>query len=114
MARNGRPPSLKSLEMNRLRSNWQKAREGEQEAKDALLKALGAHKSVDAFVRFWIAMKALPDPKKPKPMQNVVGLDEEPNVRSPSTPWERARSTLTTERARVVGGGLPSLGKRAK
>ncbi len=114
MVRNGRPPSLKSLEMNRLRSNWQKAREGDQEAKDALLKALAAHKSVDAFVRFWIAMKELPDPKKPKPMQNIVGIDEGPVPNTPETPWERARSTLTTERARVVGGGLPSLGKRAK
>jgi len=64
MRKHRRPPNLKDVEMSRLRDAWQKAREGDQDAKDLLLKALFAHKSVDAFVRYWTELKAVIPPEK--------------------------------------------------
>lgn len=114
MRKNPRRKSLKDVEMQRLRRAWQKAREGEQESKVMLLKLLAAHKSVDAFVRYWSELKATPSPKKSEDELLDDLVLESLRQKSPRNSWSRGAEAFISGTSRPVSGGLPSLGKRSK
>lgn len=100
--------------MLRLRRAWQKAREGDQESKDMLLKALAVHKSVDDFVRYWTELKATPSPKKSEDELLDDLVEKSLRRKSPPTAWSRGAEAFISGAGRPVSGGLPSLGKRSK
>src|SRR5690606_29313601 len=89
MRKHQTPKSFKDVEMQRLRQAWQKAREGDQESKGTLLKALAVHKSVDAFVRYWTELKAMPSPKKSEDELLDDLVLESLRQKSPPTAWSR-------------------------
>ena len=112
MSRNRRPVSFRDVELNRLRTIWQKATLGDLQSKDHLLSILVKHKSVDAFVRYWVELKTKPIPPK-NDDTDVSLLPETPDPKV-STPWQRTMEHSTKTHVQIVSGGLPSLGKRSK
>lgn len=114
MEERSRPKSFKDVEMQRLRRAWQKAGEGDQESKDRLLQSLAAHKSVDAFVRYWTELKASPSPKKSEDELLDDLVLKSLRQKSPRNAWSRGAEVFISESSRPVSGGLPSLGRRSK
>lgn len=108
------PTNFKDVEMGRLRRAWEKARNGDQSAKDQLLKSLAAHKSVDAFVRHWTELKATPSPKKTEDERLDDLVEKSLRRKSPPTAWSSGAEAFIAGASRPVSGGLPSLGKRSK
>lgn len=113
MPKHKRPLNFRDAEMQRYRTAWTKAREGDAAAKEELLQRLSTHKSIEAFIRYWQKMKDMAKPGSPT-FAEELNRPSKPSKSKNQTPWERARSTLTTGPVRVVGGGLPSLGKRSR
>lgn len=99
--------SAASEELHRIRCLWREASQGDPGATDELLATLFACGSADGFARKLGQLK-VEDAKHHTPPPMTI------KHKKPATPWERAKSTLSTGRVHVVGGGLPSLGKGSK
>lgn len=114
MVRKRKSPTLKDAEINLLRRTWHSAMAGNQESKDLLLKLLSGHKSVDAFVRYWVKLKATPLPRKSREDELDDLVEKSLRQKSPPTAWTRGAEAFISGSNRPVSGGLPSLGKRSK
>jgi hypothetical protein len=99
--------SAASAELHRIRCLWREASQGDPGATEELLATLFEAGSPDGFARK-IGQLKVEDAKNHTPPPMSVKRKKQ------ATPWERAKSTLSTGRVHVIGGGLPSLGKSSR
>jgi len=89
----------------KLRNLWRDARHGDSSARKRLFEIIQLVPQSEAMLK---------DLARQHDAKRAARRIEAHRPHKRMTQWESARATMTTAGARVIAGGLPSLGKRSK